>query len=57
MSQFSRENESTHFHVLRMKMSSDSRCPRTLIMNVSIVSAHWEKLVQGLGWVEDVRKA
>ena len=43
-----------NFH---MKMSSDSRCPRTLIMNVSIVSAHWEKLVHGLGWVEDVQKA
>ena len=29
-----------HFHVIRVKASSDSRCSRTLPMNVAIESAH-----------------
>ena len=41
------------------EMSSDSRCSRTLPMNVAIESAQCgcEKFVQGLGLVEDVWKA
>ena len=31
-----------HFHVIHMKVSSYSRCSRTLSMNVVIKSAHYD---------------
>ena len=34
------ETKSITFHVIRVKVSSDSRCSRTLPMNVAIKSAH-----------------
>ena len=39
------------FHMRRVKVSSKSRCSRTLPMNVA------NKFVQGLGLVEDAWKA
>ena len=32
--------KSITFHVIRVKVSNDSRCSRTLLMNVAIKSAH-----------------
>ena len=34
------ETKNITFHVIRVKVSSDSRCSRTLPMNVAIESAH-----------------
>ena len=34
------ETKNITFHVIRMKVSSDSRCLRTLQMNVAIESAY-----------------
>ena len=34
------ETKNVTFHVIRVKVSSDSRCSRTLPMNVAIESAH-----------------
>ena len=44
-----------YIHVIDVKVSNDSRCSRTLPMNVAIESGHfgWEKFVQWLGLVKD----
>ena len=44
------------FHVIQVKVSGDSRCSRTLLMNIRIKSAHCdcEKLFQGLSLVNCV---
>ena len=34
------ETKNITFHVIRVKVSSDSQCSRTLPMNVAIESAH-----------------
>ena len=34
------ETKNFTFHVIRVKVSSDSRCSRTLLMNVAIGSAY-----------------
>ena len=34
------ETKNISFHVTRVKVSSDSRCSRTLLMNIAIESAH-----------------
>ena len=50
------ETKNITFHVIRVKVSSKSRCSRALPMNVVIEIAHCgcEKFVQELGLVEDV---
>ena len=40
MSNMIYETKNITFHVIRVKVSSDSRCSRTLPMNVAIESAH-----------------
>ena len=35
------ETQNITFHVIRVKVSSDSRCSKTLPMNVAIESAHY----------------
>ena len=53
------ETKNITFHVICVKVSSDSRCSRNLPINVAIESAHCgcERFVQGLGSVEDMWKA
>ena len=53
------ETKTITFHVIRVKVSSKSRCSRTLPMNAAIESARCgcEKFVQRLGLVKDVWKA
>ena len=50
------ETKNTTFHIIDVKVSCDSRCSRTLPMNVAIEIAHCgcQKFVQRLGLVEDV---
>ena len=53
------ETKNITFHVIHVKVNSESRCSRTLQMNVIIESAHYgcEKFVQGLCMVKDLWKA
>ena len=37
------ETKNITFHVIHVKVSSDSRCSRTLLMNVAIESAHFDR--------------
>ena len=54
------ETKNITFHVIRVKVSSDSRCSRTLPMNIAIESAHCGceiNLCEDWVLVEDVWKA
>ena len=54
------ETKNITFHVIRVKVSSDSRCPRTLPMNVEIESTHCgceRNSCNDWALVEDVWKA
>ena len=54
------ETKNITFHVIRVKVSSDSQCSRTLPMNVAIESAHCgcdRYSCKDWAWFEDVWKA
>ena len=37
------ETKKLHYHVIHVKLTSDSRCSRTLPMNVAVKSAHSDR--------------